>query len=451
MRDSEGQHMKLIIAFLKNLVDYACQIPGNIAHERALRSKNIPGHLIKILAILRKIGAISHMGFSRPVPRWPHTFLFYISDYSQRQAVGFSFDRTVAMEKAVGEFVERYSLRTIPYERLLRGSYKDLESSGAINPTLLSPFSPQELLREEYKECRILDESVFLWAPCTEFVTSTKYLIPAQLAFLGYARLKEEPVIREMTSSGAAAGTSAEMAQLNSIYELIERDAFMKMWMRAEPPPRIDISRIRNNETARIMREYEKLGLEAKIFEITSDNGIPTVMTILSHNLLAPVFVDTHTDLNMIEAVNKSLIGGLRLGYTTPQKKMRAPSAKIQTIEDRRAYWYDLSHRDQLKFLSDTRPSIATGNNVAKEKSAAEQLEEVRSRIARHGLRIYQTDVLPETLRTSGYNALISISPDLCPIYFDETRKFDAFPSSSLRHDPHKQVKNRNTAPHPFL
>jgi ribosomal protein S12 methylthiotransferase accessory factor len=79
------------------------------------------------------------------------------------------------------------------------------------------------------------------------------------------------------SSNGAAAHTDLVQAILNGLFEVIERDAFLIMWLSRLSMPILDIKNLPFgfNESLKLINEF---GMEVKLVDLTNDSNIPTVM-----------------------------------------------------------------------------------------------------------------------------------------------------------------------------
>src|SRR3989344_3167169 len=198
---------------------------------------------------------IRSMSFKYPIPDWPKVICAHLSlepitvpsgiprEISGSVGDGAAFDHNTAATKALAECLERYSVCNYDPNGLIRGSFSELKNKGALDPNLFKAFSDKQLKDPVYYKNHYFDHSTrFSWTRAISFIDEKQFFVPAQLVFLLYETLEGEPIIRGMTTSGAAAGSSREMAAYNAICEAIERDSFMIFWLNKLTSPVIDLS-----------------------------------------------------------------------------------------------------------------------------------------------------------------------------------------------------------------
>ena len=125
--------------------------------------------------------------------------------------------------------------------------------------------------------------------------------------FVYYPALREKPLVFE-TSNGAASHTNLVEAILNGLYEAIERDAFLIMWLKRLSMPIIDLKNLPFSFDESI-RLIDKFGMSLKLVDITNDTNVPTVMAVCynkSDNYPA-LIVGSGTHVDPKKAIRKAL------------------------------------------------------------------------------------------------------------------------------------------------
>ncbi len=206
---------------------------------------------------------------------------------------GDSFDLDEAIAKAIGEFLERFSLLIYREKDLTRASLKELKNRGRklyLGAEDLSVFSDKQ--KTQNSRFRFDHESNFLWTEAKSLFDNRPYLIPAQLIFWNYVTGHQnwlEPILRESNTNGAGGHYTFIQAALSGLYELIQRDGFLIYWLNSQAPPQIDLETIEYEPLKRFIDECQRLRFEVHFYNTTSDLNVPScICTVFDHSGIGP-------------------------------------------------------------------------------------------------------------------------------------------------------------------
>ncbi|UWQ79027.1 YcaO-like family protein [Leisingera sp. S132] len=114
-----------------------------------------------------------------------------------------------------------------------------------------------------------------LWIEGSDLATGTRYWLPYEMVDTDYtAPPTGGQGAFPRTTNGLASGNSHAEASCHAICELVERDA-ITLWHQAAPGPRIDPATIDDARCQEALDRFASAGLDAGIWDITSDIGIP--------------------------------------------------------------------------------------------------------------------------------------------------------------------------------
>ncbi|MBI2635302.1 MAG: YcaO-like family protein [Parcubacteria group bacterium] len=396
----------------------------------------VPPRFHSLIKYLYEEGILEQISFPKPIPDWPSVPALNLKFGKGKTASGYALNYDMAAIKAFAELIEWHSLTLYDKRNFIYGSWKELKSNGAIDPRAFRGFQVDE-------------NSRFGWAPCYSLFDNKKHFVPAQLVYLGYERLPEEPLIRQTTTNGAAAGVSREQALEHAILEAIERDALMIHWLNKITPPKIDIGGLENlgNKTiAKIIGEYRRYKIDFALLDITADLGIPVVLTVIRDNAIGrpAIFLGAGADLNIESAIIHSLLEGLRAGYwnSVSREQIEAVNKKvplIENIEERRVYWCDKSRMREVDFLLDG-PIKKIERNEFGGASNQKKMELLKQILMVRGMKAYGVDYATKAAKDSGLKITKVLIPELYYLYLDERFRYSGI-----------KRKDVNPIPHPFL
>lgn len=454
--------------FAKNVIESLERSIGQQLYiKKSLRDPDrVPRRFFTLLEKCADNGIIKNISFPEPMPGWPNLPALHIDGPNGMSASGYGLDFDTASTKAIAEILERSSLTTWNEKKLILGSYADLKSQGAVDPELFTAFSYDQLAREEYAHQRLDKQTALHWMSCSSFLGRKARLIPAQLIYLRFADIKNEPLIQQATSNGAAAGTSYDMALHNAICEAIERDALMIHWLNMITPPKValeSLARFKNNTIDAILREYKKYKIDISLLDITTDIGVPVFMAAIREtaNGWPPIFISPHANLDIESAIAACLLDGLRAGYWPKVsddsiRNAQSDGFHIDTFDKRRAYWCASDALANTEFLFKRREKEIGENNFMGASNAL-KLQKIKELLRTQKLDAYIADITLPMAKEAGLRVLKAIIPELYPLYLDEhykylgiKRLYDA-PVKMGVLSVHKKEEEINVSPHPML
>ncbi|KIC31200.1 YcaO-like family protein [Leisingera sp. ANG-S5] len=121
-----------------------------------------------------------------------------------------------------------------------------------------------------------------LWIEGTDLATGTRFWLPYEMVDTDYTGPPSGGQgAFPRTTNGLASGNSLAEASCHAICELIERDA-ITLWHHAAPGPRIDPDTINDARCQEAIGRFAAAGLDAGIWNITSDIGVPAFHCMIS-------------------------------------------------------------------------------------------------------------------------------------------------------------------------
>lgn len=214
-----------------------------------------------------------------------------------------------ALNRARGEHIERKTIFRIPNKTIAfrKQSFHELQKKKlpAIHPAIFSPFSSQQLIHSPYKNFNISGKNKISWIKGWELISKREVILPLSLF-----SMKSKDRIYPMDTTGSASHTDSEQALLNSIYEVVERDAIATSFFQEFSCEQIDITQIDGKETQKIITILRSHDIQCIVLDITSDIKIPTFLCVL-HMMFDNKMIfalGASTRFEEVKAINKSLL-----------------------------------------------------------------------------------------------------------------------------------------------
>lgn len=380
------------------------------------------------------------------------TFLFLYScmlktSTSKQQVSGTGvsvYTREAALLKCLAEATERYSLCI--------NNETDIEYLNIVDKKI------NRSICCDIRERSSLDV-IPGWVKGYNLSQSKDAVIPAQLVYLDYQPVKNEKYISQPISTGAAFGDSHEDTLLRGIYELVERDAFLTIYLNQINAPLIRLSGFGGRSIRLLIKKIERFNLEVKLFDIKNDLNIPAFLcVIIDKTGLGPsCALGLKASLNHYEAISGAIEEALHIRLwvrgrmvKNQFKGMAVSSKKIKNQEDRMMYWAPVHQLSKLGFLLNQKSVAMSFEHYAFSKE--DELKDILTTLKKRGHDVYYVDTTLRSIKHMGAFTYKVIIPTLQAFYMNENfKKINNDRINKVANYFNKKTISQNTAPHPFL
>lgn len=364
-----------------------------------------------------------------------------------KTASGISFfSEHEALLKCLGECVERFCLLCYRKKLVISSRFSHINND-ALDPSLLNG---DELLRE----------NKLGWIKGFNLTRNRECLIPAQLIYLTYKRMGSEIRLPQPnTSTGAAGGFDHESTLLRGIYEVVERDSFMTIYLNSIHTPKVNLEAIRGKKIELILESIKRYKLELHVFDITTDLGIPSFLSIVVDRTGIGPAISCGLKVNL--NAKSAILGSITESFITrPWKRneliknkfstTNTPFNSVTTLFKRGIFW---SHPNMLRhinfLLNQEQKSISLSTFKGDKKEELDRLIEL---LAKKHHEVFYSDITLPMFRKINYFVYKIIIPTLQPMHFDERYKVLRVHRllEVLRFFRKKNFRI-NTVPHPFI
>ncbi|MCG7499804.1 YcaO-like family protein [Vibrio sp. Of7-15] len=323
--------------------------------------------------------------------------------------------------KVAAEYFERYCWYNLSiYRGREKESWQQLSQAGkhALSPdVIMNAFTEEQYLEPVFPLKKLgLSDQVY-WLEAQDLYNQNVYL-PAQL-FVP-PNTGEAPYWSP-NSSGMAFHTEVETALLNSLLELVERDAFLHIWWSKSSPA--VISQCGNRS----------------VLDITGRIGVPCVAVVEIHQ--GHMLIGTSADFIQSKAIEKASaeVDQLKIVSALHHKESKRKKAHdIKSFEDSLSYY-----SDENLHLTD----FLTQGGSAEEKAETNigTLSALVSRLKELKIRVYTANLTTPEIAAVGGVVLKSYSPDLISLNHDDVCR----PLATIKRNTGHCAAHRD--PHPFL
>lgn len=391
---------------------------------------------------------------------WPiRTARNYIYEYSAKiksssisffQGAGIDLIEKKAKSKAVYEVVERYCGSTIS-QKTVQYSVNKIASIGSyIDPKLLIQFDDSQYI-DGFPYKKVTNNSILEWVQGYSHSDKKNKLIPAFSVYLGYNYSQTQKYFPS-SSCGLAAYSSFDGAVIRGIFELIERDSAMRVWLYKKRVARIQIETIKNSKIQQIIQKTEAEGLLIDIcFEVNSLK-IPSVIVLIhtSDHKIPRVSFGLSSGLNLEKAIMKALSEAIMVRntldylYISGNLKRYLNYTEIKEFADHIMYYAHANTSSKWKFLicGDTIGYDEANKFYLNDLFQSYNLDSVVKYLKSNGLETISIDLSNDVSKKFGLYVVRVIIPELIQMDYDY----------NFRYLEHKNFRNStvNQNPHPF-
>jgi ribosomal protein S12 methylthiotransferase accessory factor len=369
---------------------------------------------------------------------------------------GFSYNEVEI--RTLMEAVERYSNMVVDESRLVWTTYNDIKTK-AINPVDLGLYSDEQYDRNDLGCSSFSVNSIIPWIEGYDLCSGKPVMIPAD--FVYYPAIRENPLVMD-TSNGASAHIDSVQAILNGLFEVIERDSFLTMWLNRISMPIIDLDKVPFGftESLKMINEF---GMDVKLVDLTNDTGVPVVAAVCYNNnpgKYPALFVGTGSHIDPERAVQKALFemeSMLSQTLEIPSKNKVIRPDKISTFDEHTQYYLNPRMRKYWEFMisgkQTSRLNLLT-KRVSKDKYSTLMRLVRLLRTMNH--RVICLDITPSDINRIGLKVVKVFVTGFQPLYtgnkvrlnLERLRRSAEYVNRNIK--PTRNGSELNFAPHPL-
>lgn len=372
---------------------------------------------------------------------------------------GTGYTMNQALIPALAELVERQAIAIVDEKKLVFGSEKELKSRNTVPVQNFRYFTKEQRQRHVPLKRNVFDENTRLhWMKSIHLSSGKVKLIPAQMVygFLSYLKT-DEPLFFETNSNGTAAHTNKEEAGVRALLEVLERDAILLYWLKKIAPNRIRKETIKSEEIQQLIRNIEKQSFKLSIHSITTEFGIPTIVSVISGSRNRSfVFMGAACEFDLVTALRKSLFEVARMAqFYNPSTSDEISEAKkkypfFTTFKERHAWWSLPENNAAINFFLSGKEidseSIIYPLGSKKKITSSEKYTYITTMLNKYHFDAYLVDITSKETLEVGLYVQKAIVPELVPAYFKEYARPLALKRLAIDDGQYLQH-----IPHPFL
>lgn len=365
--------------------------------------------------------------------------------------------------EAFGRYINMYDRKGIA---TVKSDYKSMKN--AIDPKSMILHSNKEYSNPDYKLKKYSDDLVIDWVEGKNITKRKNVFIPKNGVWFGEKNKNENSNIFSFeTSNGMAIGGTRNEATLYGIYELIERDSFLRAWYGKTLVQEVEWHGLGLNEIEALAAVLEQKKQFIHIFDITGETGIPVYWAMLkSENKedAMAIYNAAGCNANPVNAIKTAILEVLTSfpiyeKILKHNKKLSDRASFVQKnpknvtkFQDHVLYY--ASHENAKYFnylLNRNKKRVNLKQTILDNKNIKKEMEGAIAKLADCKYDVLRVDVTPEFLKQEGLIGVKTIIPGLLPMTFgDQYRRIDINCLSSYNKLHSQELKEVNKLPHPF-
>ncbi len=356
------------------------------------------------------------------------------------------------------ESVERYSNMVVDESRLIWSKYVDVAKS-AINPKELGLYNDELYDRKDLLCSRFSVNSEIPWIWGHDINSNSPVLIPAD--FVYYPAIRHMPLVFD-TSNGASAHTSLIQAILNGLFEVIERDSFLSMWLNKVSMPVLCLKKIPFG-FSETMSMIDKFGMDVKLVDLTNDTDVTTIMAVCYNkkpDKYPALIIGSASHVEPEKALQKALFEmefALIEALENPKKKKVNNPNEISSIYQNSRYYLNPRRRKYWQFMISGK--VTSQRRIFRKKTFKnnyEMLLQVVKHLHRMNHRVVWVDLTPSDMKKMGLVVVKVFVTGFQPLYIGNKLRLNLDRLNSSARSFGLDVKltraasELNLAPHPL-
>ena len=428
-------------------------------------------HAAELYLKLKERGIVTDVGKTKQFPDEPQFCDWFAVSSSVKNLVtggATAEDEVGALSATLAEILERYIWAT--QRDFLKdttvATVQEIAKRGAyLNPAKIAGFSSAE--RKNDPDRALRDDAQYFWVRTHSLVNSLRLYVPAQ-TLMGHrvqrtTESQQEPLIRQQTSIGIATWPTRIGARLAGALEVIEREAYMVMWLNQLSVPRINLAPIRSQEPVidRLLTRCERYRFNIHALQMPTDAPTHAICIVLEDlSGVAPRFaLGLKSHRSLAHCIEKATLEALRARRTYRQHLVtgevwdtKTPIDKI-SHEERLYYWAEPENSAHLQFLIKG-TEITLSESLWENDDEEAQWNRITAWCREYGFECYSANLDASAVNPIPWCMEVVVLPDLQPTYLYESMR-------QLGCDRWRQVAEKlgytpratpyTDAPHPYV
>jgi len=344
---------------------------------------------------------------------------------------GSGWTENEARRSALGEAAERYAAIRPNSLEVVRSQRGDLPGP-SLDPRRLVLFAPPQYETLPYAPYD--ESSVIGWVEARAWCAKTEVYVPALGVLLTHEVAPGEAFLFPTSTNGLAAGRDLESAILAALFEVVERDAFLHLWLHRLPADRVDPLGHPDDAVRELCREQAQRGVSLELYKMPTDSPVHAFLAlgVASDTDPIPAFVvGLGANLDPARAARSALLEST-MSRPNLRQSLRNPLLRAQA-EGLQANVHQVTHvadhclryalpaaAESFSFLRD-RPVVPIDWSPPAEvppEDAGGRLDLLSAHLAQQDRDLLYCDLTPADVARFGLRVVRVLVPEFQPMHF---------------------------------
>lgn len=404
--------------------------------------------------------------FIKPIEFYIYTPIYFIkpdtiaanSNLLSISGAGLSHEE--AKGKCLGEAIERYCWYYAGYwvERK-QTSFNEIKEK-AIPPWDYALFSNDQYAEKDFPFMPLHDNTILDWVKGIRLEDQKPLYVPSQLCF----PINDKSRICYYTTTGLACSDNYFKALYTSICEVIERDAFMLMWLNKIKPQLLEVE-WRESSKIKTIVEFLKISkYKCLIFRLVNEINIPVFMTVMLNKEKGSPYVafGMACDFDVAKAIRKSVLESLHnlnfllwAHHNNISINWEKGKTTLKTFDDHALLYANPQMKRRISFILNTphNKENITPHDLEEDFDYKEVSQKLMVMIAENGCQVVTVDLTPHEIKNMGLYVIKALIPGFIDLGFNGYNCLGTKRIFEITQKLGLKKKNRiklNTFPHPF-
>lgn len=341
-------------------------------------------------------------------------------------------DERAALTAALAESLERY-LWYEETDSFAQPLYATSQAAQAKKRRIVAPeqfvgFSPAQ--RSSHEHLRLRDDARYLWIKGFSWTGRDACWLPAQTVSAAVRkRHPQEPLVRWPVTTGLATWPTRTGAALRGALEIIERDAYMIMWLNQLSLPRLDLSLMQSNHPTLhdLLARCARYGLRVTVIRLISDAPVHALCAVVADDAPGgvPVTLGLKASADLAGGAVGAILEALRARENV--RSVRAHSGDHAGREadhirhgERVLYWNRDDRATKLQFLTDG-PIVMPPEWDKEPPPEHDVLARIVAWCRERGYEFASVPLTRSSKNPTGWHVEMAVMPDLLPMHLNES------------------------------
>ena len=374
---------------------------------------------------------------------------------------GAGLSQKEAREKCLGEALERYCWYYAGnWVEQIHTSFSDIKDT-ALPPGGYTLFSNRQYAQKGFPFVPFQETTQIDWAQGIRLDDQEPVSVPSQLCF---PTTNDSSRICYYTTTGLACSDNYHRALVTALCEVIERDAFMLMWLNKIKPHLIEIECQEPSPIKTIAEFLKTSKYRCLVFRLDHEITIPVCMAVLvnQENESPYVAFGLACNFDITQAISKSIVESLHnlnfllwAHHNNISIDWKKGKMALKTFDDHALLYANPQMRRRLSFIFDPPHAIEKIRlpSLEKDDDHKNVFQTLMAMILENGYRAVAVDLTPDEFRKRGYHVIKALIPQFIDLGFSG---YNCLGTKRIFESPQKwgfpklNRKKLNTFPHPF-